>query len=58
MKLWKFQIFLEDERSIVRFDRKLSHVDLERIGKLLMGDSHVHKNPKRLPKLPKEPENG
>ncbi len=56
MKLWKFQIFLEDERSIVRFDRHLSHLDLERIGQLLMGGVHVHKDPKRKPKPVTYPE--
>ncbi len=50
MKLWKFQIFLEDERSIIRFDRPLSHHDLERIGKLLMGGYHIRADPKRKPK--------
>lgn len=56
MKLWKFQIFLEDERSIIRFDRHLSRLDLERIGKLLLGGHHIHRDPKRKPKPATYPE--
>lgn len=50
MRIWKFQIFLEDERSIIRFDRHLSHLDLERIGKLLAGGHHIRGNPKKKAK--------
>lgn len=50
MKIGKLYIFWEGKQdNIIRFNRKLSRLDLERIDKYLDGGFHVHKNPKKKP---------
>jgi hypothetical protein len=47
MKIWKLQIFWDDGNSIIKFAKKLSHLERERIEAILRGGVHIHKNPKR-----------
>ena len=54
MKIWNLYIFWEGRNdNIIRFNRKLSPLDLKRIDKYLDGTHHIHGNPgKRTKKAP------
>jgi hypothetical protein len=41
MKLWKFLIFLDDGNTIMRFPRKLSRLEVERMLMILAGGSQL-----------------
>ncbi len=49
MKIWKLQILWGEEkhRTVLRFDRNISRLDVERITKYVNGGFHIHANPKR-----------
>lgn len=56
MRIGKFYVFWEGrEDNIVRFNRKLSRLDLERIDKYLDGGFHIHANPHKKDKKDKAP---
>ena len=53
MKIWKLYFFWEGKQdNIIRFGRKISRLDLERIDKYLNGGYHIHKDPGKRPKKP------
>ncbi len=49
MKIWKLQLLWGEEkhRTVLRFDRNISRLDVERITKYVNGGYHIHKDPKR-----------
>jgi hypothetical protein len=50
VKLWKVWIILDNGNTVIKFDKKLSLTEINRVTELLAGGRHVHRNPKRKPR--------